>query len=99
MCFFGIQNEDLPCHVAVSHHEGSNGFGSQPTHRLKAMPSIRSPEPISRGDYGNDWVEKTAGLINNVGQTLVMRVGQIPLKRCGLDSTNRQNQVMNVSEG
>ncbi len=29
-------------------------------------------------------LEKTPGLINNVGQTLVMGVGQVPLKGCRL---------------
>jgi len=43
----------------------------------------------------NDWIEKTSGLIDDVGQTFVMRVGQVPLKGRWLDRINRQNRNQN----
>src|SRR5579859_6237481 len=59
------------------------------------MPTVGSPETIARRNYCNDWIEKTSGLINDVGQTLVMRIGQVPLKGCGLNRINRQNRNQN----
>src|SRR5438067_882947 len=59
------------------------------------MPTIRSPEPVPRRKYCNDWVEKPSGLINDVGQTFVMRFGQVPLERRRLDRINRQNRNQN----
>src|SRR6266568_7541595 len=59
------------------------------------MPTIRSPEPVPQRKYRNDWVEKPSGLINDVGQTFVMRVGQVPLERRWLDRINRKNRNQN----
>jgi len=44
------------------------------------MPPVGSPEAVARREHCNDWIEKTSGLIDDVGQTFVMRVGQVPLK-------------------
>src|SRR5262245_3292517 len=55
------------------------------------MPAIRSPEAVVGSGYGNNGIEKTAGLIDDIGETLVMGIRQIPLERSGLDRIDRQN--------
>jgi hypothetical protein len=56
------------------------------------MSTIRSPEAIAGRRYRNDGVQKTSGLINDVGEALVMSIGEITLKRRGLDGINGQNR-------
>jgi hypothetical protein len=47
------------------------------------MPAVGSPEPTPGCDNSNDWIEKAPSLIYNVGQSFVMGIGQVALKRCG----------------
>src|SRR6267143_3067924 len=43
------------------------------------------------GNYGYDWVQVAAGLSNHISQAFVVSVGQIPLKRSGLNGVDGQN--------
>src|SRR6266567_1237653 len=95
MSSLGIQSQDLPRYLAIGYHQSSNRLGSKPAHGFKPVPPIRSPKAVARRDNSNNWVEKTPGLINDVGQAFVMGIGQVPLKRCRFDSINRQNRNEN----
>jgi len=56
------------------------------------MPAIRSPEPFLRCDHCDDRVEKTPGFVDDIGEPFVMSVGEISLKRGGLNGIDRQNR-------
>ena len=92
MGFLRVESQDLPCDFPIWNHERRNRFGSQATHGCKAMASVGGPEaPAIRSGDSDDGIEKASGLIDYVGQALVMRVGEVALKGCGLDSVDRQN--------
>src|ERR1700733_9548900 len=56
------------------------------------MPAIRSPEAFLWCNHGDDRIEKTPGFIDDVGEPLVVSIGEISLERCGLDGIDRQNR-------
>src|SRR6267143_4249184 len=44
------------------------------------------------GNYGYDWVQVAAGLSNHISQAFVVSVGEISLKRSGLNGVDGQNR-------
>jgi hypothetical protein len=56
------------------------------------MPAIGSPEAALWRHDGNDRVEKTAGFVDYVSQTLVVSVGQVALERCRFNRIDRENR-------
>ncbi len=58
---------------------------------VKRAPARKRPRKAKPGTKGLGPAECR----DNVGQAFVMGIGQIPLKRCGLDSFNRQDRNKN----
>ena len=92
MRFLRVQGQDLPRHFAFRDYQGCDGLSSKAAHGLQAMPAVGSPETTARRHDSDDGVEKTPGLINNVGEPFMVSVGEIALKRRGLDFIDRENR-------
>src|ERR1700674_5608194 len=92
MGFFRVQSQDLPRDLAFCDDQSRDGFSSEAPHGLEAMPAVGGPEAAARRHDSDDGVEKTPSLTNNVGQPLVVSVGEIALKRRRLDLVDRQNR-------
>ena len=56
------------------------------------MPAIRSPEASLWCDHSDNRVKKTPGLVDEIRKPFVVSIGEISLKRGGLDGIDRQNR-------
>ena len=54
--------------------------------------AVGSPEATAGRHDSDDGIEKTPSLINNVGETFVVSVGEIALKRRRLDLVDGKNR-------
>ena len=92
MRFLRIQREDLPGYLAFRDDQRSDGFRPKAAHGFEAMPAVGSPETAAPWrENCDDRIEKTPCLIDDVGQPFVVSIGEIALKRRGLDLIDRQD--------
>ena len=63
---------------------------AQPAHRFEAVAAVRRPEALLRRRDGDDRVEETAGLLDDVGQPLMVHFGDVALERRRLDPVDRE---------
>src|SRR5580704_3098300 len=97
MCFLRVQSQNLPRNLAFRDNQSRDGLSTEAAHCLEAMTTVGGPEATTGRDDSDDRVEKTSGLINDVGQSFVVRVGVVALKRRRLnlvDSKNRKQGLM-----
>jgi hypothetical protein len=56
------------------------------------MPAVGGPEATARRHNCDDRVEKTPSLTDHISQPFVVSVGEIALKRSGLDLVDGKNR-------
>src|SRR5262249_58591092 len=64
---------------------------AEPAEPFRWMLSVRRPAPAVGRSDGDDGIEEAAGLVDHIGQLLVMGVGQVALERCRLDRIDGQH--------
>src|SRR5215469_9872007 len=70
----GVQGKNLPCDFAVGDHESGDGSRSETAHCFQSMATIRRPEAAMGRNNRDDRVEKSPGLVDDIGEALVMCV-------------------------
>ena len=82
MGLLGVEGEDLPGDLARGHEQRGDGSGAEALHRREPMTSVLSPE--ARGALGSrdgdHRIEEATGLLDDLGEALVVRVAEIALE-------------------
>src|ERR1019366_8301562 len=92
MCFLRVQSQYLPRNLAFRDDERRDGLCPKAPHGLEAMPAVWGPENASGCDDRDDRVEKVPSLANDVGETFVVSVGKVALKRRRFDLIDGENR-------
>src|ERR1700739_2326163 len=92
MCFLRVQSQDLPRYLAFRDDQSRDGLCAKAAHCLQAMPAVGGPEATAGRNNGDDRVEETSSLIDDIGQPFVVSVREIALKRRGLDLVYGKNR-------
>ncbi len=85
----GIQRQDLERDLAIRHEQRDDRARAQGAQRLQSMIAIRRPVFVVLAN-GDDGIEKPAERLDDVHQTLDVRLRRVALKWCGLDPIDRQ---------
>ena len=95
LCAFSVLSARI-CHATsrVGTTSAVIGLRAEPLHRGQAVATVRRPEPahlLGRGD-GDHGVEEAPGLLDDLGEALVMRFAEVALERRRLDLRDREDR-------
>jgi hypothetical protein len=92
MCFLCVQSQDLPRYLAFWDYQRRDVPSPKAAHGLKAMAAVGIQKPPPGRQDSDDGVEKAPSLTDNVGESFVVSIGEIALKRSRLELVDRENR-------